>query len=611
MNLFSGFKKLCTVFLIGMLVFSVVSCSSSNDSGQEDQVTSYPIDPNDAQTTAERTIVLGTDFSQTITPENLKDIQLYDQYGYGVWYYGPGLAPEPRTDIMPEGYTTSAVTQKTKLLNFFTISDIHITDKEAPNQLIYVQQVASDQPNGQSVYSPIMPYTTHVLDAAIQTVNALHQKNKFDFGLSLGDACNSTQYNELRWYMDVIDGKVITPSSGAHAGADTIAYQKPYKAAGLDKSIPFYQTLGNHDHFFLGSYPVDATGLRNSYISDTVLAAGNVLINPLNIHQPDYFMGVLDGTTPNAEIIKAGPVGDFSSPPKVVADNNRRSLLTTEWISEFFNTTSYPVGHGFSKSNVENNFACYSFIPKSDIPIKIIVLDDTQIENDGSQDIHGHGFLTQERWVWLKNELAEGDAAGQLMIIAAHVPIGVAPTSQEVGWWVNPNPGPDSPANACTIKELVTELQKHPNLLMWIAGHRHVNTVKAFVSTDANHPENGFWQVETPSLRDFPRNFRTFEIYANNDNTISIVALDVDPAVAKGSPAETSRKYVVATEQICNLNMAPNIPGSDPNLPSDIEDPSIKPMNPLDFVYNAELIKQLSPNMQKKIAALRTAGKIK
>ena len=103
-----------------------------------------------------------------------------------------------------------------------------------------------------------MRYTTHVLDAAIQTANALHKKNAFDFAISLGDTCNTSSYNELRWYIDVIDGKVITPSSGAHLGADTVDYQKPYKAAGLDKSIPWYQALGNHDHFMIGSFPVDA-----------------------------------------------------------------------------------------------------------------------------------------------------------------------------------------------------------------------------------------------------------------------------------------------------------------------------------------------------------------
>jgi hypothetical protein len=43
------------------------------------------------------------------------------------------------------------------------------------------------------------------LDAAVQTINALHKINPFDFGISLGDASNSTQYNETRWYIDVLD----------------------------------------------------------------------------------------------------------------------------------------------------------------------------------------------------------------------------------------------------------------------------------------------------------------------------------------------------------------------------------------------------------------------
>ena len=80
-------------------------------------------------------------------------------------------------DIMPADYDSSAVTKKTKLLNFFTISDIHITDKESPNQLIYLQRLHPKLPVGASIYSGIMLYTTHVLDAAVQTINALHKKN--------------------------------------------------------------------------------------------------------------------------------------------------------------------------------------------------------------------------------------------------------------------------------------------------------------------------------------------------------------------------------------------------------------------------------------------------
>ena len=104
----------------------------------------------------------------------------------------------------------------------------------------------------------------------------------------------------------------------------------------------------------------------------------------------------------------AGSVKDFSSAPKVVADPDRRSLKRNEWMNEFFTTSSSPVGHGFNLINAKNGFASYSFVPKSTIPIKVIVLDDTQREDDGSLDIHGHAFLDQARYDWLKKELDNG-----------------------------------------------------------------------------------------------------------------------------------------------------------------------------------------------------------
>ncbi len=585
-------KKFWLVFLTAMLIFTLSGCSKCWIRDQS-QSAGYPI-AADVQTTVQRTIVPGSKPSTTI---NLWEISKYNQYGYGSWTYGPGLPHDKRLDIMPATYSGSAVTKKTKLLNFFTISDIHITDKESPNQLIYIQRLHPTLPVGSSLYSGIMLYTTHVLDAAVQTVNAMHKNNPIDFGLSLGDTCNTTQYNELRWYIDVLDGKVITPSSGAHLGAKTIEYQKPYKAAGLDKTIPWYQTLGNHDHFWMGSIPVDYSlrkDLRQSYISDEVFATGDVLRDPRKIDSRDYYMGVFDGSTPYGDLIKAGPVGNFTSPPKVAADPDRRSLLRTQWMKEYFNTSSTPVGHGFNLNDANTGFACYSFVPKSTIPLKVIVLDDTQKEDDGSVDIHGHGFLDQARWAWLKKELADGDAAGQLMIIAAHVPINVEVTApdSEMGWWMNPQ-------NAVTLPNLIAELHSHPNLIMWLAGHRHLNTVKAFISPDpVNAPEKGFWQVETPSLRDFPQQFRTFEIYLNSDDTISIVTTDVDPAVKVGSPAATSRQYAIATSQI--IGTWDFITKNNPT-----NDPTVKPMPT--GSYNAELVKPLSPAMRTR---LQNIGKL-
>jgi len=177
------------------------------------------------------------------------------------------------------------------------------------------------------------------------------------------------------------------------------------------------------------------------------------------------------------------------------------------------------------------------------------------------------------------------------MIIAAHVPIGVEMTApnSEMGWWTDPQ-------NAVTLPGLIAELHSHPNLLMWMAGHRHLSTVKAFISPDpAGAPEKGFWHVETPSLRDFPQQFRTFEIYLNSDETLSIVATNVDPAVLDGTPAATSRRYAVATAQIVKTWDA--VTKWNPT-----NDPTVKPMPT--GSYNAELVKPLSPAMKAKMQAL-------
>ncbi len=119
-----------------------------------------------------------------------------------------------------------------------------------------------------------MLYTTQVLDAAVRTINAIYKQEPLDFGISLGDTCNNTRYNELRRYLDVLDGKAITPSSGAHVGADSIDYQRPFQAAGLDKSILWYQARGNHDHFFIDSFPATEY-FRQAYTGEHVLNLGD------------------------------------------------------------------------------------------------------------------------------------------------------------------------------------------------------------------------------------------------------------------------------------------------------------------------------------------------
>jgi len=487
----------------------------------------------------------------------------YSQYGYGVWQAGAGLGFQKRLDLMPAAYDGASVQNSARLLLFFTMSDIHLTDIQSPAQTIYFG--LNGQPGMSSAYSPVILYTTHVLDAAVQTVNALNKKSAIDFGLLLGDAINNSQFNELRWYIDILDGQTINPNSDPASVAST-DYLRPYKAAGLDKSIPWYQVRGNHDHFWSGVFaPNDY--LKQTLVGETILNIGDQLTSDTLLYTRGYYTGVVDGSTPYGEVVKSGPQANFATPPKVNANPDRRHIAKKDWIAEFFNTASHPVGHGFSRESAITGLASYTFEPKANLPIRVIVLDDT--ENDdtafGTRANGASGALDEARFAWLVKELDKGQAEGKLMIVAAHVPIGVGPMWDSVS----------SP----TETALIAKLHTYPNLILWVAGHRHYNTVTALPSPDANRPELGFWEVETASLRDFPQQFRLFDIVRNSDNTLSVFATNVDPAVAPGSPAAISRSYAVATAEIFN--------GMPPYSPSG--------------AYNAELVIQLSPEMQSAV----------
>jgi hypothetical protein len=264
----------------------------------------------------------------------------------------------------------------------------------------------------------------------------------------------------------------------------------------------------------------------------------------------------------------------------VAPDANRYYLETTNYMKEFFTTKSKPVGHGFSQWNVTNNLACYSFEPKANLPLKIIVLDDTM--TDQNLDFpNGQGGLDTNQFNWLVHELDKGQAQEKLMIIAAHIPIELIDM-------------PGSTNSAITNATLLATLHHYPNLILWVAGHMHRNNVKEQLSV-YNDPEYDFWEVECPSLRDFPQEFRTFEIFRNTDNTISIVTTDIDPEVVPGSCADKSRGYAVGAARIFAVPSAGPTPNSVNPSNWDFTDTN-------SYTTNLEMIKFLTPVMREKIA---------
>ena len=79
--------------------------------------------------------------------------------------------------------------------------------------------------------------------------------------------------------------------------------------------------------------------------------------------------------------------------------------------------------------------------------------------------------------------------------------------------------------------EFIAMLHEYPNMVAWINGHTHNNTIQAHPTPDR---DGGFWEITTASCIDFPQQQQMIEIVDNRDGTMSLFTTVVDHA----SPAE-------------------------------------------------------------------------
>lgn len=511
--------------------------------------------------TVDRTIV-PTEVSKDATAPLPNDVNQYTNMGYGITHIDKGLPIVKRTDLMPKDFK-APLKSDYNLLKFFTMSDIHIVDIQSPAQVLYFGEKPA--PGMSSAYSASILYTTQTLNSAVKSVNKVNAETKLDFGLMLGDATNSAQLNELNMYLDVLTGRTVNPNSDLTKTFDT-DYTQPFKAEGLN--VPWYQVLGNHDHFWSGVYNANDK-LRKALVGDTMMRSGGQNLNELE--DETTYGGIIDASTPFGKIIGSGPSNGLDTDTHKITPNVNRQFLDAKTF-----VGSFPSGHGL-KSVSSDPLACYTFEPKSDVPVRVIVLDDTPKQDEKFYDASptrrstnaANASLDKIRFEWLKKELKKAQSSGKLIIVATHIPTGMR------GLW--------SPDSEVSEAQFIAELHKYSNMTLLLAGHRHLNTVIAYPSPDVKKPEFGFWQVETASLRDFPQQFRLFDINVNKDGSVSILTTNTDPVAEKGSMMEKARSYAVAASQIFPE-------------PKSIVMPPEKSR-----AYNAELYKKLSPEMMAKL----------
>lgn len=493
-----------------------------------------PVDP--AGTTLDRTIVRG---ATDLRPG-----------GYRLLATGPGEPHLVRTDLGATAGASRATTRKA-VTAFVQHTDIHVLDAQSPARVEFLDRY-SDEPTQQAPFDaawrPQEPLTLHIADAVIRGVRAVSKGPvtglPFDFTVCTGDNTDNTQYNETRWFVDLLDGGVLRADSGDTArwegvqDQDALTYdvhywhpdgtpagktddhghrlygfpsvtglldaaRKPFRAAGA--GTPWYCVFGNHDPLLQGNAPAfyDAGGTEVPTGFATV-ATGPVKVVglPAGLSPADAQRGLVEQDPLVLNALLAGPART------VTADPDRRPLSKREYMAEMFETAGTPVGHGFARDNVTTGQGYYAF--DRGAHLRCIVLDTV---NPGG---YADGSIDRAQYDWLEQELEANAQTGRLVAVFSHH----SSFSME-----NPVLAPGETEPRVFGAEVVALLLRFPHVVLWVNGHTHRNDVRA-------HPGagGGFWEVNTAAHVDFPHQSRIVEIADNLDGTLSIFCTLVDAA---------------------------------------------------------------------------------
>ena len=478
--------------------------------------------------------------------------------GYSRLVAGPGEPHVVREDLGTKAQAGRAG-RRTSLVSFAQLTDIHLVDAQSPARVEYLDRY-NDGPTSSLVfaaaYRPHEMLTTQVADRIVAAVEELGHgpvgRRPLDFVICTGDNNDNCQKNELRWQIDLLDGKQVRADSGDTTtwegvhDQDATSYdvhywhpdgtpsgkvddvlrsqygfpvvkglldaaRRPFTAHGVKRR--WYTCYGNHDGLVQGNFPVafQLGSVATGPVKITSLPAG---ISPADVAAGDP--SVLPA-------LAAAPVR------MVTADPERKVLTRTETVAEHFTTGGIPLGHGYTSQNVAEGTAHYTF-PMA--PHVLGVVMDTCNPNG-----YNNGSLDQAQFTWLQQVLAA--ATGTYVVVFSH---------HTSGSMDNPLVFADDPQPRVLGDQVTALLLATPNVVAWVNGHTHVNSVTAHARAGGG----GFWEVNTASHVDWPAQARVLELLDNHDGTLSLFGTVIDAAapLANGGRLDSTASLAALAREL-------------------------------------------------------------